>query len=88
MYKITLLNVFLAENVNWGKNISKWLTDQASAIAIGIMAFTLLPILFKRNWAMLITTLFSGAIAIYFIYNPEKLVYIGNIIYSIIFGGE
>jgi Na+/citrate or Na+/malate symporter len=84
MYKFT---IFLAGSNNWGENASNWLTRQITTIALAVMAFIMLTLIVKKNWAGLVTTLLSGGIALYFVFNPAKLVAIGDTIYGIVIGG-
>jgi len=79
-------SVAYAEN-DWGENIKTWVTKQASALAVAAVVIILVPMFFKKMWALMIGTIFLGAIGIYFVNNPDKFTTIGNAIYKIIFGG-
>jgi len=79
--------VFLAANADYGVNAKEWITRQASALAIAAMVVILVPIILKKQWALLISTLFAGAVAMYFVNSPETLSGIGKKIYEIVSGG-
>jgi len=87
--------IFLAATMNaantggsdFGVNIQNWMSRQVSAIALVVMACILIPVMIKRKWALLITTLFGGAVALFFINSPETLINLGRVVYNIVFGG-
>jgi hypothetical protein len=70
---------------NWGVNFKKWLLDQASAIAVGVVVIIMIPLLFKKAWMPLLATLFASSIALYFIFNPDSITAIGKVLAKILF---
>lgn len=76
--------LFLLEN-NWGINIRDWILVQASAIALAAVAVIIIPLILKKMWAALISTLLASAVALFFINRPDYLETIGVAIYKIIF---
>jgi len=80
-------NLYIMMDMNWGDNAKKWITSQASALAIAAVVIILIPLILKKQWANLIGTIVVGAIAIYFVNNPDTLSTIGKGIYDIITAG-
>jgi hypothetical protein len=80
-------NLYVLMDMNWGQNVKKWITDQASAIALAVVVIILIPLILKKQWANLIGTLVVGAIALYFVNSPETLQEIGRSLYGIITAG-
>lgn len=81
-----LLNYLVFLDMNWGTNAKRWITEQASAVAIAAIVIILIPLIIKKQWSNLIGTLIVGAIAIYFVNSPETLQDIGKGIYGLING--
>jgi hypothetical protein len=73
---------------DWGKNFKNWLVSQASAVAVGVVVVIMIPLLFKKAWMPLLATLFASAIALYFIFNPDAITNLGNILSKILFGDD
>lgn len=80
------ISVAYADN-DWGKNIKDFVVEQASALAVAALVVILVPMFFKKMWALMIGTIFLGSIGLYFVNNPDKFTVIGNAIYKIVFGG-
>jgi hypothetical protein len=80
-------NLYVLMDINWGTNVKKWITEQASAIAIAVVVIILIPLIFKRQWSNLIGTIIIGAVAIYFVNYPETLEAIGREIYGLLTKG-
>jgi hypothetical protein len=80
-------NLYVLMDINWGTNIKKWITEQAGALAIGALVIIMIPLIFRRQWSGLIGTLLVGAIAVYFVNNPDTLVAIGREIYDLATAG-
>jgi len=80
-------NYLVFMNMDWGTNVKSWILSQASALAIAAVVIILIPLILKRQWSNLIGTLIVGAIAIYFVNNPDTLLDIGRGIYDLITKG-
>lgn len=74
-----------AEN-DWGKNAADWIKTQAEYLALAAVVIILIPMIVKKMWAAMIGTIILGAVAVYFVSNPDQLVTIGASIKKIIFG--
>jgi len=70
---------------DWGINIRDWILTQASAVALAAVVVIIVPLILKKMWAGLAGTLFTSAIALFFINKPQTLESIGKIMYDIIF---
>jgi len=79
-----MLKVFIFAG-DWGINIKDWILAQASAVALAAVVVIIIPLIIKKMWAGLIGTLFTSAIALFFINKPQTLQSIGTILYDIVF---
>ena len=80
-------NLYALMDINWGTNLKRWITEQAGALAIAAVVLIIIPLIFRRQWSALIGTLLVGAIAIYFVNNPDTLGDIGKGIYDLATAG-
>lgn len=82
---MTPILAFAGDN-EWGKNLADWIKTQASALALAAIVIIMVPLIVKKMWAAMIGTLVGGAVALYFVNNPDQLTTIGGAIKKIIFG--
>jgi hypothetical protein len=79
-----LYSLIFFEN-NWGINVRDWILVQASAVALAAVAIIIIPLIMKKMWMALISTLLASAVGLFFINSPDTLQSIGTIIYQIVF---
>ena len=76
---------YAAEKSDWGIKVTNWILRQASALSIAAIVIIIVPIIFKKQWSVLIGTIFAAGIALFVVNQPEKLKVIGEVIYNIVF---
>jgi hypothetical protein len=73
---------------DWGKNFKNWIVSQATAVALGVIAIIIIPLVVKKSWIPLFITVLASSVALYFISNPDSLKSIGKVLAGIFFEGD
>jgi hypothetical protein len=79
------MNIILLFESDWGINLRNWILTQASAVALAAIAVIIIPLILKKMWAGLISTLLASAVGLFFVNRPDYLDKLGTAIYNIIF---
>jgi hypothetical protein len=80
--------LLLETNIDtWGDTIQRLVLSIIVPIAVAILAWNILPLIFKRDWIKIFTTIVLGGLAVYVVNNPEFAQDIGKDIIEFLKGG-
>lgn len=68
----------------YGQNIGNWVTQQAFYIALAAVVIILIPMIMRKAWVPVATTVVLAAIVLFIIKDPARLVAIGDALFGIL----